>query len=129
MVTDARDGDPSVVEQADLFVSALRRSVVVRRFAEARRRFETDPEVQDLLASFQRDADAFQRGQRDGHVGVVQVQAIRRAQARVQAHPIVREFMETQQALGAFLQETNTVISEVLGIDFGQTAGPAGRAC
>lgn len=124
-----RDGRARVVQHTDEFVRALRVTPVVQRFADAQRRFDTDPDVQALLARFQHLAGAFQRAQQEGTVGVAQVQEIREAQGRVQAHPVVREFLDAREAVGVFLQETNLVISETLGVDFGQTAGPAGGAC
>lgn len=123
------DGRGLVVQQTAAFVKALQGTPVFQRFSDALSRFETDSDVQRLLADFQRQAKALQRAQQQGTAKSDQVQAIRHAQTRVQAHPIVREFVEAQQALGLFLQETNAVISEILGMDFGQTAGPAGGAC
>ena len=82
-----------------------------------------------LVETFQRRAGAFQRAQQAGDARPGQVREIRTAQARVQAHPRVRELVEAREAVGRFLQETNLVISDVLGVDFGQTAGPAGGAC
>ena len=129
MDTSGNDGRARVRQCADEFIGALRATSVVQRFADAQRRFDTDPEVQALLETFQRRADAFQRAQQAGDVRPAQVREIRDAQTRVQAHPLVREFAEAREAVGVVLQETNLVISEVLGVDFGQTAGPAGGAC
>jgi cell fate (sporulation/competence/biofilm development) regulator YlbF (YheA/YmcA/DUF963 family) len=123
------DGRARVIQHADAFITALRATPVVQRFADAQRRFDTDPEVRALLETFQRLADGFQRAQRAGEARPDQVREIRDAQARIQAHPLVREFVDAREAVGRFLQETNLVISEVLGVDFGQTAGPAGGAC
>lgn len=126
---DTSDGRARVMRQTEAFVSALRAAPVTQRFADARRRFETDANVQVLLERYQREADAFQHAQQHGDADAAHVRAIREAQARVQAHPVVREFVEAQEALGTFLLETNAAISETLGMDFGQTAGPAGGAC
>lgn len=123
------DGLGLVVQQTTAFVKAVQETAVFQRFSDALRGFETDADVQRLLDDFQRQAEAFQRAQQQGTAKAEQVQAIRQAQTRVQAHALVREFAEAQQALGLFLQETNAVISETLGMDFGQTAGPAGGAC
>ncbi len=43
--------------------------------------------------------------------------------------PFVQNFQNAQQAVGLLFQETNTIMSKILGIDFGQTAGRAGGAC
>ena len=123
------DGHARVMQQTDAFIRALRATPVVQRFVGAQRRFDTDPEVQKRLETFQRLADGFQRAQQAGDARPDQVREIRDAQARVQAHPLVREFVAAREAVGVLLQETNLAISEVLGVDFGQTAGPARGAC
>ena len=117
------------MRSADEFIGALRATPTVRRFIQAQRRFDTDPDVQALIATLQRRADAFRGAQQAGNVGATQVREVREAQAQIQRHPVVQEFASAQEAVGAFLQETNRVISDTLGMDFGQTAGPAGGAC
>jgi hypothetical protein len=47
----------------------------------------------------------------------------------IRNHGVVQEFLAARDAVGVFLQETNLAISEVLGLDFGQTAGPAAGCC
>lgn len=123
-------GDGSqVLERTREFVAALKATPAVKRFAGAQHRFQTDPEVQRILADLQRKAEAFQRAQQDGTVQQEQIQQVRDAQARFYDHPLAQEFLQARDAAGTFLQETNRMISEILGFDFGQTAGPAGGAC
>lgn len=119
------DGRENVLRRTGEFIATLKATPAVRRFAEASRRFEADQEVQSLMGTLQR----FQRAQQTGEVLSPGLQDVRDAQARLQNHRVVLEFLAARDAVGAFLQETNQVISEVLGVDFGQTAGPAGGAC
>jgi cell fate (sporulation/competence/biofilm development) regulator YlbF (YheA/YmcA/DUF963 family) len=119
------DGRENVLRRTDEFIEALRATPAVQRFAEASRRFEADQEVQSLMGTLQR----FQRAQQTGEVLGTRFQDVRNAQARLQNHPVVQEFLAARDAVGALLQETNLVISEILGLDFGQTVGPAGGAC
>lgn len=114
-----------VLRCTDEFIEALKAAPAIRRFAEASCRFEADREVQSLMETLQR----FQRAQQTGEVLSAGLQDVRDAQARFRNHLVVQEFLAARDAVGAFLQETNLVISEVLGLDFGQTAGPAGGAC
>lgn len=125
METANLDGREFVLRRTDEFIDALKTTPAVRRFAEASRRFEADQEVQSLMGTLQR----FQRAQQTGEVLSPGLQDVREAQARLQDHRVVLEFLAAREAVGALLQETNRVISEVLGVDFGQTAGPAGGAC
>ncbi len=122
------DGSP-VLERTREFVTALKATLSVQHFVTAQRRFQTDAEVREIMADLQRNAEAFQKAQQDGTLREEQIQTVRAAQARFQQHPVVREFVQAREAAGVFLQETNRVISELLGLDFGQTAGPAGGAC
>jgi cell fate (sporulation/competence/biofilm development) regulator YlbF (YheA/YmcA/DUF963 family) len=119
------DGRERVLRCTDEFIEAMRATPVVRRFAEAKRQFEADQEVQALMGTLQR----FQRAQQTGEVLSTGLQDVRGAQARLRDHRVVQEFLAARDAVGAFLQETNQAISEVLGLDVGQTAGPAGGAC
>lgn len=129
MDTIGGDGRSAVLERTREFVAALKATPAVERFAAAQARFRTDPEVQEILQGLQSQVDDFQRAQQDGTLQEEQIRQVREAQARFQAHPLVREFLEAREAVGLFLQETNRVISGILGLDFGQTAGPAGGAC
>jgi cell fate (sporulation/competence/biofilm development) regulator YlbF (YheA/YmcA/DUF963 family) len=123
-------GDRSpVLERTREFVTALKATPSVQHFVAAQHRFQTDAEVRQIMADLQRKTDAFQEAQQDGTLREEQIQDVRAAQARFQRHPLVREFVQARDAAGVFLQETNHVISEILGLDFGQTAGPAGGAC
>jgi cell fate (sporulation/competence/biofilm development) regulator YlbF (YheA/YmcA/DUF963 family) len=125
METANLDGREIVLRRTDEFIEALKATPAVRRFVEASRRFEADQEVQSLMGTLQR----FHGAQQTGEVLSPGFHDVRDAQARLQNHRVVQEFLAARDAVGAFLKETNRVISEVLGVDFGQTAGPAGGAC
>jgi len=123
-------GDRSpVLERTREFVTALKATPSVQHFVAAQHRFQTDSEVRQIMADLQRKADAFQKAQQDGTLREEQIQEVREAQLRFSDHPVAQEFLQARDAAGTFLQETNRVISEILGFDFGQTVGPAGGAC
>lgn len=129
MGSDGSDGRSAVFERTREFVTALKATPSIQRFVVAQRRFQTDPGVQRLLADVQRKAETFQRAQQDGTLREEQIREVREAQARFYEHPVAQEFLKARDGAGAFLQETNRVISEILGLDFGQMVGPAGGAC
>jgi cell fate (sporulation/competence/biofilm development) regulator YlbF (YheA/YmcA/DUF963 family) len=129
MEREGSDHCSAVFERTREFVAALKATPSVQRFVEAQRRFQADREIQRLLAEVQRKAETFQRAQQDGALREEQIQQVREAQARFYDHPVAQEFLQARDAAGAFLQETNRVISEILGLAFGQTVGPAGGAC
>ncbi len=125
MDTPNVDGRAQVLQCTDQFIAALRATPAIQRFVEAERRFEADEEVQRLMETLQR----FQRAQRTGEGSVGDMLAVRDAQVRIQNHPLVQEFLAARDGVGGFFQKTNQAISEVLGLDFGQTAGPASSGC
>ena len=125
METAKVDGREEVLRRTDEFIQSLKATPVVQRFNEAARRFKTDQEVQSLMETLRR----FQLAQQTGGVSATELKDVRDAQMRIRTHRVVQEFLAARDTVGTFLQETNRAISEVMGIDFGQTAGPAGGAC
>jgi cell fate (sporulation/competence/biofilm development) regulator YlbF (YheA/YmcA/DUF963 family) len=125
METADLDGRESVLRRTDEFIAALKATPVVRRYAEAARRFQEDQEVQSLMRTLQR----FQRAPQAGEGLSTELQDARDAHARLRNHPVVEEYLAARDAVGALLRETNLLISQILGLDFGQTAGSGGCAC
>jgi cell fate (sporulation/competence/biofilm development) regulator YlbF (YheA/YmcA/DUF963 family) len=116
---DARD---EVRRSTDEFIGALRATPAVRRYAEAADRFAADQEVQSFIGTIQE----WQRAQRSGVASSIGLQEVRETQVRLRDHRVVQDYLAAREAAGVLLQETNLAISELLGLDFGQTAGPAG---
>ncbi len=129
MKPDGNDGSAEVLACALAFVDALKSTPLVHHYKAAERQFRTDPGGQKLLAALRKKAESFQRGQEDGTLRQEQIQELREMQTQFQAHPFVQTFRDAQEGVGMLFQETNAIISKILGIDFGQTAGRAGGAC
>lgn len=129
MRMEKTDGFGEVLERTRELVAALKAVPEVQRFTVVERRFRTDPELQQIMEELRQKTGAFREAQAAGTLQAEQVQEVREAQARFRDHPLVQEFSAAREAAGLFLQETNRTISEILGLDFGQTAGPAGGAC
>jgi len=123
------NGRSAVLGRTREFVTALKAIPSIQRFVAAQHRFQADPEVQRLLADVQHKAETFQRGQQSGTLREEQIQQVRDAQARFYDHPLAQEFLQARDAAATFLQETNGVISEILGVDFGGRAGRVRGCC
>jgi cell fate (sporulation/competence/biofilm development) regulator YlbF (YheA/YmcA/DUF963 family) len=118
MENNHADNLATVQQRTDEFIEALLATPAIRRFREAARQFETDPEVQSLLETLQR----FQQAQQAGLDLSNSLQDIRDLQLQIRNHPVVQEFLSARDEAGALLQETNVAISQPLGLDFAQTA-------
>lgn len=123
------NGNAMVLEKGRELIEALRATAVIEAYQRAEERFRKAAELRRVRADFERVAGAFQRAQGQGTLTHAQIREAREVQARLQRHPLVQEFLAARDAAGRFLQEVNRVMSEVLGVDVGATAGPAGGAC
>ncbi len=115
----------AVLRCTGAFIDALKATSAVRRFTDAAHRFESDQEVQGLMGVLRQ----FQLAQQAATISRADLQEARDAQIHIRNNPVVVDFLTARDQVGTLLQETNRVISEVLGLDFGQTAGPAGGSC
>jgi cell fate (sporulation/competence/biofilm development) regulator YlbF (YheA/YmcA/DUF963 family) len=118
-------GHEEVLAATRAFIDALKATGPIRRFVEANQRFDSDQEVQSILKTLQQ----FQDAQRTGKLIPDLADSVREAQIRLRKNAIVKEFLAARDAANSFLQETNVEISQVLGVNFAQTAGPAGGNC
>lgn len=129
MATNNKDGKAEVMACAHDLIAALKTTPAVRHFMAAEPRFRSDPQVQSLLTTLRRKAEAFQRDQEAGTVRPEQLNELRKMQVTFQEHPAVKNLNDAREGVGLLFQETNGIISEILGFDFGQTAGRSGGAC
>ncbi len=129
METDRSDGRSAILERTRALGKALRATPTLQRLAAGEQRFRNDPDVRRIREELQRHLATFQQSQQAGTLQEGHVRGVREAQARLQDHPVVAEFLEARQGVSLFLQETNRAISEILGLDFAQAVRPAGGAC
>jgi cell fate (sporulation/competence/biofilm development) regulator YlbF (YheA/YmcA/DUF963 family) len=125
METTNLDSRERVLRRTEEFIGALKATSVVRRFDEAARRLEADQEVQSLLGVLRR----FQQAQQNGGLSSSELEDVRDAQARIRNHQVVQEFLAAREAVGVLFKETNLAISEILGLDFGQTVSSPRCSC
>ena len=129
MSTNNKDGLAEAMDCARSLIDALKTTPAVRHFLAAEPRFRSDTQVKSLLTALQRKAEGFRRDQEAGTLRREQLEELREMQAQFQSHPAVQNFNEAREGVGLLFQETNRIISEILGFDFGQTAGRPGGAC
>jgi len=123
------DGHLKVSAAARELVEALRATPVIQAYRQAEKLFHEDPEVRRLRANVERAIEAFQRSQEKGTLTQSQIDEARNLQARLQNHPVVKEFLAARDAAGEFLQGVNRSITEILGVDLGATVGPRRGTC
>ena len=96
---------PECVEE---LMTSLKVAPAVAAFIDAQRRFQRDAELTRLRAELQDAADAFQRV-KPGERPQAMLADVRERQARVQAHPLVQEYVATKNSADAFLKEVNAI--------------------
>lgn len=111
-------------QAAAQFASNLRLVPVVGAFVAAEEAFQTDEELRAQRERFNELVQRFQRARMNGTLTDELVAEVRRAQARLQSHPLVMEYGRKRQEALAFLQETNARMSAILGVDFAAIARP-----
>ena len=120
----------TVAEAAEAFARAIHDSAEWRRWSDARERFDSDPQLrqtQQRLAELSRKFQSA-RAQGRGLFGP-DLAELNRLQSEVQASPLARARDEAGAAFIQFLQDTNRLLSETLGVDFAANAAPRQSSC
>lgn len=130
MATTVPEAVMTVAEAAEVFARAILDSAEWRRWSGARERCDTDAtlrqaqqRLEELLRKFQSS-----RAQGKGLFGP-DLAELNRLQSEVQASPLARERDQAGAALVQFLQDTNRLLSEALGVDFAANAAPRQSGC
>jgi cell fate (sporulation/competence/biofilm development) regulator YlbF (YheA/YmcA/DUF963 family) len=123
------DPTGSLVDSVEELVEALRSAPAIAAFTDAQRRFQSDAELTRLRAELQESADTFQRAKVSGSATQAMLTEVRERQARVQAHPLVQEYVATKNAADSFLKQINSTISASVGLDVAGVGAPAGGCC
>lgn len=127
--TDRTDGEARVLEFADVLAEALKATPVVQEFTATERLFRTDPGLQAMMKTLRQKAEEFQHAEQSGSLDEKQLHEFREMQARFQAQPLLRNFQDARAAAEGLLVEANSIISQILGVDFGRAAGPITGGC
>ncbi|MDZ7265221.1 MAG: YlbF family regulator [candidate division KSB1 bacterium] len=118
-----QNGD--VRKGASEFAQILRSSRKISAFIEAQEKLNGDAEAKNIIDRFQTMQQLRATGSLRGQDYTEMVQV----QQQLQRNPVIRDFIQTQQNAADFLQTVNMTISQILGIDFGATAGKGAGSC
>ncbi len=123
------DPDGSVSESIEELIASLKAAPAIAAFHDAERRFQGDAELTRLRQELQEAYNALQRAKPSGGSARTMAADVRERQARVQAHPLVQEYLAKKNLADALLKQVNAIISAQIGIDVAGTAAPAGGCC
>jgi len=120
----SQDGRGVVTERVRELVEALRAAPAIAQFRAAEERFRADTELGRMQTGLRWSHERLQKAEREKRHDPRLFQEVRDAQARLQRHPLVIEFVTTRQAAQDLLRETNQEMAALLGVDIGASAGP-----
>ena len=92
-------------------------------YQQAYTRFNADPQARDLIQHLSQAQSDLRRKQANGGVKPADVAGLRALQSEVQSHPVIVDYVYTQQGAITYLREINQAISELIGTDFAALAG------
>ena len=130
MATTVSRTELTVAEAAEAFAQAMLDSPEWRRWSDARERFEADPQLRQTQQRLGELSRKFQsaRAQGKGLFGP-DLAELNRLQREVQASSLAKERDEAAAALVQFLQDSNRLLSDTLGVDFAANAAPRQSSC
>ncbi len=97
-----------------------------RAFEEAKAAVESDDELQEQIAKFERLREEYALARQRGEAGREDVAELQQVQQDLHDQPLMAEYLEAKDALTERLEAVNRAISEPLAVDFG---GEAGGCC
>ncbi len=130
MATTASTMVLTVAEAAEAFARAIMDSDEWRRWTDARERCESDAtlrQAQQRLAELSRTFQSA-RARGKGLFGP-DLAELNRLQGEIQSSPLVQERERAAATLVQFLQDTNRLLSETLGVDYAANAAPRQGGC
>lgn len=105
---------------------AIAESPEYQAFEEAQRAVENDDEAQRKISEFEQLRQEFVVARQTGDATEDDVEEVQRAQRELHSLPVMKEYLEAQEAMQERLEALNEAISEPLSVDFG---GEAGGCC
>ena len=92
-------------------------------YQQASARFNADPHARGLIERLSQTQADLRRRQTSRGVTQADVAQLRALQSEVQSHPVIVDYVTTQQTAIAYLREINQEISLLIGSDFAALAG------
>jgi cell fate (sporulation/competence/biofilm development) regulator YlbF (YheA/YmcA/DUF963 family) len=127
-MAEQEDGRGLVTQRVRELVETLRAAPAIQRYRDAEERFRADAELGRMQTALRWSYEKVQKAERQGRHDARLFQEVRDAQARIQRHPLVIEFVSARGEAQELLRATNDAMTEVLGLDVGASGGRAG-AC
>lgn len=121
--------DKTLKTAADRFAETILNTDVVKSFLAYREAYERDPDINRLRKELSEAVKAFRERQRTGEVNDSDIKRVRALQAALNKHPVVEGCSHAYDLFVDVLRESNAAISELLGMDFAETAAPAHSCC
>lgn len=122
--TQERVTESEALEAARGLAAALATTPVYQAFDQAQSQMRRDPEAQAAIRAFQEKQQDLAWQVQYGLVGDDGKQELGRLHQAMLAQPVVREYMEAQEALSQLCQEVSELISEEIGLSFAASCGP-----
>lgn len=110
-------------------VEALTITPAIADFRNAERRFQADADLRLLRTELQASGERLQRARETGAAAQALLTEVREKQARVQSHPLVRDYVATKAAAETFVKGVNRAMSSIVGLDVADAGRPAGGCC
>ena len=127
MSTELVDGESADLEAMGRELGeAVAETPEYRAFEAAREAVENDDEAQQKIAEFERLRQEFMVARQTGDATDEDVQRVKQTQRELHALPVMKEYLEAQEAMQERLESLNEAISDPLSVDFG---GEAGGCC
>lgn len=114
---------PQLLVATEALVEKLLHAEPIVRYHQARSQLDANTEARDLLQRLSDTQEAVRARQARGAVTQGDLESFRSVRREVKAHGTIMEYIKSQQAGAAYLQEINTEISRLLGVDFASLAG------
>jgi len=120
----------AVFHAADALAQAIQQTPQWEEWENARAAFDRDDDVKRLRARLERVASRWRAAQAAGK-GLIGQEAreLAEAQEALQGHALFVRQQEAGRQLVVLFQQTNELISSMLGIDFAANALPRGGGC
>ncbi len=109
---------PEISEAALKLGNYLISSEPYVRYARAEQSMDKDDEVRSLMPRLAEAQERVRKAQVNGTINTDDLQALSELRLQVKAIPVIKDYNASQQELAKFLQEINTEISQLLGINF-----------
>lgn len=117
----------SIVEKAKSFAKILASSREFQEFHSAQEKLKQDKEAWSLLEKFQKIQQEVQQARMGGRgFSEEALDEVQRLQRKLQNNSTIMAWAQAQQDAIGLIQDTNQVISNAAGFDFGQSSSSCG---